>query len=333
MEVTRTGAGPGAFRRVLVTGGAGFIGGHLVAALLARGAEVTVVDDFSTGTAANLPEHPSLRVVRGCVTDRAVMEGVGPVDLVFHLAAVVGMRLVASDRGRAYTLAVNGTFNALRATGTAPVVIVSSSAVYGLQRSGRASERMRPTAARLLEYDGGIRGYASGKWAAEQLGRRAARAGRRVLIVRPFNVVGPRQSAEYGMVVPTFVGCAVDGRPLTVFAPGTQTRCFTGVDAFIRCMLRLAETDAAWTVPNHTVNVGTDTPISIARLARIVLEETGSSSPVEVVPYQSRFPEVHDVQRRVPDVRRLTRLVGAWEWPDIRTIIRECVASLAAERA
>lgn len=317
-------------RRVLVTGGAGFIGSHLVSTLLARGAEVTVVDDFSTGAAANLPDHPSLRVVRGCVTDPSVLEGAGPADLVFHLAAVVGMRLVAGDRARAYALAADGTAAVLAATGPAPIVIASSSAVYGLQRGGRASERARPAPSRLLEYDGGVPGYASGKWAAEELGRGAARAGRPVLIVRPFNVVGPRQSAAYGMVVPTFVDCAVESRPLTVFAPGTQTRCFTGVEAFVACLLRLVDTPAAWTVPDRTVNVGTDVPVSIDRLARIVLEETGSSSAIEVLPYESRFPHCHDVQRRVPDLDRLRSLVGDWAWPDVRTIVRGCVASLAA---
>lgn len=322
-------SGPGPFPRVLVTGGAGFIGSHLVAALLVRGAEVTVVDDFSTGAAGNLPDHPRLRVVRGCVCDPRVMARAGTADLVFHLAAVVGTRLVAGDRRRAYRVAVDGTRSVLAATGPAPAVLASSSAVYGLQRGGRASERVRPEAARLLEYDGCVPGYACGKWAAEGLGRRAARAGRRVLIVRPFNVVGPRQSAEYGMVVPTFVERALDGRPLTVFAPGTQTRCFTGVEPFVRCLLRLVATDAAWTVPNRTVNVGTDTPTSVAGLARIVLEETNSASQVEVAPYESRFPGRHDVQRRVPDLRRLHRLLGAWEWPDIRTVVRECVGSLA----
>lgn len=323
-------SGPGPFRRVLVTGGAGFIGSHLVAALLARGAEVTVVDDFSTGTEGNLPDHPSLRVVRGCVCDPAVMARAGTADLVFHLASVVGMRLVAGDRRRAYRVAADGTRGVLAATGRAPLVVLSSSAVYGLQRGGRAAERVRPDAARLLEYDGGVRGYACGKWAAERLARRAARAGRPVLIVRPFNVVGPRQSAEFGMVMPTFVDCALAARPLTVFAPGTQTRCFTEVEAFVRCLLRLVETDRAWTLPNRTVNVGTDTPTSIAGLARIVLEETGAAVEVEVAPYESRFPGRHDVQRRVPDLRRLHRLVGAWEWPGIRSIVRGYVESLAA---
>jgi UDP-glucose 4-epimerase len=325
--------GPGSFRRILVTGGAGFIGGHLVAALLARGAEVTVVDDFSTGAAANLPDHASLRVIQGSVTDPAAMAGVGPVDLVFHLAAVVGMRLVAADRGWAYQVAVRGTRNVLAATGNTPIVIASSSAVYGLQREGRASERMRPSAARLLEYDGGVRGYACGKWAAEQLGRRAARAGRPVLIVRPFNVVGPAQSGEHGMVVPTFIDRAARGLPLTVFSPGTQTRCFTGVEAFVGCILRLVDTCRAWTVPNRVVNVGTGTPTSIARLARIVVEETGSASPIHVVPYESRFPGRHDVLRRVPDLRRLGGLVGAWEWPHIREIVQRCVGAVPAGRA
>lgn len=294
---------------------------------------VTVVDDFSTGAAANLPAHGSLRIVRGCVTEAAVMERVGPVDLVFHLAAVVGMRLVAGNRSRAYELAVNGTARVLAATSPAPIVITSSSAVYGLQWRGRASERARPSPSRLLAYDGGVHGYACGKWAAEKLGRRAARAGRPVLIVRPFNVIGPRQSGRYGMVVPTFVACAVDGRPLTLFSPGTQTRCFTGVEEFVACLLRLAQTDAAWEVGDRSVNVGAETPTTIAHLARIVLEETGSDSPIQVVPYQSRFPGGHDVQRRVPDLDLLRRLIGGWDWPDVRTMVQRCLGARTAGSA
>jgi UDP-glucose 4-epimerase len=323
----------GPFGRVLVTGCAGFIGSHLVAALLARGAEVVVVDDFSTGEASNLPSHPALRVVRACVSERGAMERAGPVDLVFHLAGVVGMRLVASDRRRAYALAVRGTAAVLAATGDAPVVLASSSSVYGLQDGGRAREDARTGRDALLAYDGGRRGYASGKWALERLGRRAGRAGRRVLIVRPFNVVGPRQSAAYGMVVPTFVSSALEGRPLTVFAPGTQTRCFTCVDAFVACLLRLVRTPAAWALPGAAINVGSDSPTSIARLARIVLEETGSASEVEVVPYGSRFPGAHDVQRRLPHLARLERMVGGWEWPDVRAVVRRCIAAAEADRA
>ncbi|HET7231789.1 MAG TPA: NAD-dependent epimerase/dehydratase family protein [Longimicrobium sp.] len=316
--------------RVLVTGGAGFIGGHLAARLLRAGARVAVLDDFSTGRAENLPRHPSLRVIRGCVTDAAAVRAAGPVDAVFHCAGVVGMRLAVRERERAWRVAVRGTRTVIEATGDAALVLVSSSAVYGVDAPVPAGEHQAAGAAGLLDYDGGTRGYASGKLGMERLGRAAARMGRRVLIVRPFNVVGPRQTHAYGMVLPSFVRHALEGLPLEVHDDGLQTRCFSHVGTFVDALLRLARTPPAWARGGRVVNLGSATPTSIGELAELVLEETGSASPVLRVPYASVFPGRRDVRERIPDTSLLAELSGAPRWPGAREIVREVLAEVEA---
>jgi UDP-glucose 4-epimerase len=166
----------------------------------------------------------------------------------------------------------------------------------------------------------------------ERLGRAAARAGRRVLIVRPFNVVGPGQSGAYGMVVPTFVRRALEGQPLEVYDDGRQTRCFSHVGAFVECLLRLVRAADAWARGAETVNVGCASPVSIGVLAEAVLEETGSRAGVRHLPYAAAFPGRCDVRSRVPDTSRLRALVGETEWPPLRAVVREVAASLCNGR-
>lgn len=317
-------------RRVLITGGAGFIGGHLARRLLDEGSQVTVLDDLSTGREANLPAHPALRLVRGSATDPAAVRAAGPADLVLHLAGVVGMRLAVHERERAYHVADAGTRTVLAETDAAPVLLFSSSAVYGGGAEQPVAERRPVRIEGLRLYDGGAPGYASGKWRLEQLGRAAARAGRRVLIVRPFNVVGPGQSGAYGMVIPTFVRRALDGLPLEVHDDGRQTRCFSHVRCFTDCIARLLRDPRAWARRALTLNVGCGQPASIGEAARIVLEETGSSSGVRHVPYAEVFPGRSDVRSRIPDAGRVRALLGETEWPGLRAIVRDVVASLRA---
>jgi UDP-glucose 4-epimerase len=317
-------------RRVLVTGGAGFIGSHLVARLLERGARVTVLDDLSSGARANLPSADDVRWLEGCVTDARLVRSAGPADLVVHLAGVVGMRLAWRERERAFRIADTGTRTLLAETGPAPVLLCSSSAVYGLDAATPSSERVRIDPAALLDYDGGAPGYGSGKWRLEQLGREAARAGRPILIVRPFNVVGPRQTGAYGMVLPTFVDRALHRLPLQVHDDGKQTRCFSDIGTFTECLVRLVSAPDGWAAGGRTMNVGTTVPTAIGELAQMVVEETGSGAGIEFIPYTSTFPGHRDVRARIPDIRRLRALLGEVEWPGVRGVVRDVIESQRA---
>lgn len=311
----------------LVTGGCGFLGHHLVRRLVSDGWQVTVLDDFSTGTWTNLPNSPQVSLVEGSVLDpvacRRAAEGV---SLVFHLAAVVGMRLAVSEREQAYRISEDGTRNVLEASGDARAVLFSSSAIYGLTRKAAVSEDQVPGEEGCLQYDGGYRGYASGKWALEQLGRAEAAAGRSILIVRPFNAVGERQSGTYGMVVPSFIQNALSGRALSVFDDGNQSRTFSEVRTVVNCLVNLLPVQEAWQVPHNVINIGTQQSTTIRELAQIVLAETGADVPLRFIPYGEAFPGKTDVRARIPDTKRLESRIGAVEWPPLRQIVRDLVA-------
>lgn len=317
--------------RVLVTGGAGFLGHHLVARLLEAGRLVTVLDDLSTGSLERLPEHARLAVVRGSVLDApALAQASRRADFVFHLAGVVGMRLVARTGAHAYAVAAEGTRAVLAATGNSPAVLFSSSAVYGLTRSSPAREADPIATDEVLAYDAGTPGYACGKLELERLGREAAVAGRQVLVVRPFNVVGEGQGSAYGMVLPTFLAAAAAGAPLRVHGDGSQLRSFGEVGAFTDALLRLVELEAAWAQRADPVNVGSPQATSILELARLVLAQTGSASPIEFVPYAQDYPGRTDVAVRVPDVSRLAALIGPLRWPPLAGLVARLAPAGAA---
>jgi UDP-glucose 4-epimerase len=309
---------------VLVTGGCGFLGSHLVKALCAQGRRVRILDDLSVG--AHRPPA-GVEFVRASVLDvAAVTRAARDVTTVFHLAGLVGMRLAASRARHAYEVASAGSRNVLAATGDADVVLFSSSAVYGGGGDGAMCEEEPIDRATPLAYDGGVEGYATGKWELERLGREAAASGRRILVVRPFNVVGPGQVSSYGMVVPTFVERALLGRPLVVYGDGTQRRCFSDVAEFTRSVLRLEGTASSWLTAENVVNVGSDREISIRGLADHVRVATGADVPVVHRPYAEVFPNRTDVARRVPSLRRLHRHVGPTAWIELADIVRAVVA-------
>lgn len=309
-------------RRVLVTGGCGFIGSHLIPFLLAKGSIVTVIDDLSTGPESNLPHHENLTLIKASVLDTGIIRAFArDSDLIFHMASLVGMKLVAKKPQYSYDVSKIGTENILELSGKVPTVLFSSSAVYGLTKKAYAVESKSISAKEALEYDGNKLGYASGKWAMEQAGIRAMEAGKPVMIIRPFNIVGHGQVTTYGMVVPNFVDSAMKGLPLTIYDSGHQTRSFSCVEVFCAVMEKLITQPAAWQRPNNIINIGSDQMTSINELAHLTIESLESKSTINYVPYDSVFPCKKDVLHRRPDLSRLETLVGAVEWPSIRSIV------------
>jgi UDP-glucose 4-epimerase len=310
-------------RKTLVTGGCGFIGSHLVARLLDERDQVSVLDDLSTGRYENLPRSPRLTFHLGSVLDAsAVARAAAGVDRIIHLASVVGMRLASSRQDLAYRVAVEGTSMVLGATGRRPIVIFSSSSVYPDvdQRAHHESDPLSNEAA--LAYDGGQPGYACGKLGLEHLAGEEGRKGRRVLIVRPFNVVGARQASAYGMVLPTFIENARATRPLRVYDDGEQTRTFADVTMFVDCLLRLMDRERAWMPPENTFNIGSTECTTINRLADLVREAAGARVPVVYTPYEAVFPGRRDVRSRLPDTTRLETVLGPLRWPSVTEIVR-----------
>jgi UDP-glucose 4-epimerase len=297
---------------ILVTGGAGFIGSHLVERLLADGESVVVIDDLSTGQLGNLrsvARHPQLRFLRSRVGEcRSLPRIVAGARAIYHLAAAVGVDLVLRSPLRALRTNLHETETVLLAASRygVPVLLASSSEVYG--RGGRAP---------LAEDDDLALGppvtarwsYACSKLAGEFLALSCARELRLpVVIARLFNTVGPRQTGRYGMVLPRFIAAARSGRPLRVFGDGRQRRCFCHVADTVEALVRLMRCPAA---RGQIVNVGSDTETSIVGLARRVLRRLGSASRIQFIPYSRAYaPGFEDLPRRRPSLRKLKALTG-----------------------
>ena len=315
-------------RHALVTGGAGFIGSHLVEALLASGYQVTAVDDESTGSAMNLTSarhqaaaaHPpaALRYLPGNAADASLMEEViAEVDLIFHLAAAVGVGLVSTRSSEAIERIVQPTRVVLRLASERlrrergngaglRLFLASSSEVYGKNPAPfwREADDLHwgpPTCARWA--------YGVAKALDEFMAMAAVREfGLPVVVGRFFNVIGPRQSGAHGMVVPRFIAAARAGLPLFVHGDGRQERCFADVRDMVRVVIELTNCDRA---VGEIVNIGSDQPISIAQLAREVLRLfPDSSSSIEMQSYDAAYGAgFEDVRRRVPDLTKLHQLV------------------------
>jgi UDP-glucose 4-epimerase len=312
----------------IVTGGAGFIGAHLVERLLAAGDRVVVIDDLSTGTAGNLEavaRHPDLRVITGKVSECAELPALAREAAgIFHLAAAVGVELVIHSPIRTITTNLDETRAVLDAAipaGT-PVLLASTSEVYGKSSKEEFAEEDDlligpPTLGRWS--------YACSKLMDEFLALACLRErGLPVVIVRLFNTVGPRQTGRYGMVLPRFVESALAGRPLRVHGDGTQTRCFCHVADTVTALQTLLACPAA---RGEVVNVGNDASISIAALARRVIERTDSKSAVEIVPYSEAYgPGFEDMRHRRPRLEKLARLSGFRPRRDLDEIIDAIVA-------
>ncbi len=303
--------------RVLVTGGAGFIGSSLCEALLARGCRVTALDDLSTGRLSNLAEIAGDRrfaFVQDSVNNEVVLDPlVRESDLIFHLAAAVGVELIVRDPVHTLETNILGTRAVLRAAqrGGATVLLASTSEVYG------KSEQVpfREDGDRVLGPTLGARwSYSSSKAIGEYLGLAYHRQWQvPVVIARLFNTIGRRQRGRYGMVVPRLVGQTLREDRLTVYGDGRQTRCFLDVDDAVRALIGLVETPGAI---GQVVNVGSTEELSILDLAHRLLQlvHGGEAFPddrIRFVPYEEVFGSgFEDMRRRLPDISKLHRLTG-----------------------
>lgn len=298
--------------RVLITGGAGFIGSHLAETYLARGDEVFILDDLSTGSIENIRHlkadprfHYTIESVHHGST---VAELVDQCDVVFHLAAAVGVRLIVESPVRTIETNVHGTEVVLARANKKKkkVLIASTSEVYGLSDQVPFREDgnlvLGPTSK-------GRWSYACSKAIDEFLALAYWRERKLpTVIVRLFNTVGPRQTGQYGMVVPTFVKQALTGRPITIHGDGSQSRCFTDVADVVRALVALMDEPRA---VGEVFNVGSNEEVTIRQLAERVKTLTGSSSEIVAVPYEQAYGEgFEDMPRRVPDITKVERLIG-----------------------
>ncbi|MHC4808774.1 MAG: NAD-dependent epimerase/dehydratase family protein [Planctomycetota bacterium] len=298
-------------RRVLVTGGAGFIGSHLVRRLLDAGRDVVVIDDLSTGRAGNLAGLPAerVRLLEGTVSGRLPDLDPASVDRVYHLAAAVGVRLVVDRPIETIETNVLETSAVLRFAGeaAAPLFLASTSEIYGKSERVPFSEDddvvYGPTTLHRWSYacSKAIDEYLALAWHRER--------GLPVVVGRFFNTVGPGQVGRWGMVLPRFVAAALAGQPIEVHGDGRQTRCFCDVRDVVRVVPQLLE-DAA--CHGRVFNIGHDEPVRIADLAERVRRRLGSDSPVVRVPYEDAFgPGFEDLRARVPDLTRI-RAASGW---------------------
>ena len=317
----------------LVTGGSGFIGSHLVDALLERGNSVTILDNLSTGRESNLASsllHPELRFRHGSVLDAVLVdELVGQCDTVIHLAAAVGVKLIVEQPLRSFTTNIRGTEMIFEAAHRyrRKLMLASTSEIYGKNSSGPLHEESD----RILGSPGVARwAYSAAKGVDEILANAYYRErGLPTIVVRLFNTVGPRQIGAYGMVIPRLVRQALRGEPLTVFGDGRQTRCFIHVADVVEAILLLLDREAA---VGKTFNVGSSNEISIVDLARLIASECGSSSPVTFIPYQQAYPSgFEDMDRRVPDCTKLRSLAGWAPRYSLIDILRETIAEAREE--
>lgn len=315
--------------RYLVTGGAGFIGGHLTESLLRDGEEVVVIDNFSTGSRRNLAaveSHAGLRVIEGdVVTDAELLEkSVAEADIVIHLAAAVGVELVVRDPVRTITTNVHGTENVLAPAAKygKRAIIASTSEVYGKSSKPLFSETDdlligNPVHSRWS--------YACSKLLDEfYLMAHCRMSNLPGTVVRFFNTVGPRQTGQYGMVVPRFVAAALAGKPVPVYGDGTQSRCFCHVLDVVRALRGLAVNQDSY---GKVYNIGSNRSVSIEELAKLVIERTGSTSAIDRIPYDQAYDKgFEDMMRRAPDTGAIRGLIGWQPEISLETIIDDVAA-------
>jgi UDP-glucose 4-epimerase len=311
--------------RILITGGAGFIGSHLTDRLVADGHQITILDNLATGRKENLSAHlggASVTFIEGSILDLPLLDSlIRETEYVFHLAAAVGVFNIVNHPLDSLMTNIRGTENVLEAAHkySKPVFVTSSSEVYGKN----ASDSLKESDDRILGAPVTLRwSYSEAKaideslayayWVEKKLETR---------IVRFFNTVGPRQLGAYGMVVPRFVQFALNNEPITIYGNGEQTRCFGHVLDAVDAVVRIAFSD---NTIGKVINIGNDFEISINDLSKKVIEQTNSKSEIVYVPYQEAYGDgFEDMERRVPNIELIKSLVGWEPKRDLSTMITD----------
>ncbi|MFF0051726.1 NAD-dependent epimerase/dehydratase family protein [Streptomyces sp. NPDC005498] len=319
--------------KYLVTGGAGFIGSHLVDTLLAVGHSVVVLDNLTTGRKENLTQagtNPRFRFIHGSVLDAPLVdELVQECDSVIHLAAAVGVKLIVEQPLKSFITNTKGTETVIQSAlrHDRRILIASTSEIYGKNSSGPLSE----TSDRILGSPSVARwSYSTAKAVDEIMACLYHREqGLRSTVFRFFNTVGPRQSPAYGMVIPRFAQQAVRGEPLTIHADGAQRRCFLHVADAVAALLLLLDHPGT---EGETFNIGADDEISIRELADRIITQTGSVSHVEHLSYAEAYgPGFEDMERRVPDTTKLRTLTGWRPRHSLTDVLADAIADARAE--
>jgi nucleoside-diphosphate-sugar epimerase len=322
--------------KVLITGGAGFIGSHLSEALLARGDTVYVLDNLSTGSIENIEGLKEDRrfhyTIESIMNEPVVAELIDRVDVVYHLAAAVGVRLIVESPVNTIETNVHGTEMVLKLANKKKkkVLIASTSEVYGKNNTVPFHEDADLVMGATTK---GRWSYACSKAIDEFLALAYHKEKKLpVVVFRLFNTVGPRQTGRYGMVIPNFVKQAILGHPLTVFGDGNQSRCFGYVTDVVGALIQLAENDAA---VGEVFNIGNaKEEISILELARRVKARTQSKSEIVMVPYDKAYEEgFEDMHRRIPDTTKLTKLTGYQPKVGLDEILDRVIAYFTSDQA
>ncbi len=312
--------------KYLITGGAGFIGSHLVEKLIARGDQVVVFDNLSTGSAINLSGiNEKINFHEGNILDKAAIDKlVSESDYVVHLAAALGVLNIVNKPLESLRTNLQGSEVVLEACDKyrKPVLIASTSEIYGKNDKVPLNEEDD----RIIGHPLKSRwSYSEAKAVDESLAYFYYLENKLpIRIVRFFNTVGPRQVGHYGMVVPRFISAALKNESLSVYGSGDQIRCFCHVDDAVRALLLVMDSDKA---VGEVFNVGNNQQISIMELAKKVIELTGSTSSIEKIAYEKAYPEgFEDMQRRVPDISKIKQVLGWSPEINLDQIIKDIAA-------
>ena len=314
--------------RVFITGGAGFIGSHLADALVARGDAVTILDNMSTGSASNIAHlEGKIEIIKGDIRDVATVEkAMASADLVLHMAAALGVNTILESPIESVSTNFTGSEVVLQAATklNKRIVIASTSEIYGKN----PKQPLNETDDRVVGSPQKIRwSYSDAKAIEEAMAFSLNQdKGLKVTTARLFNTVGPRQSAQYGMVVPRFVKAALNNEPINIYGDGTQSRVFCHVQDAIDALLALVATDKTI---NEVYNVGGTGEITIKTLAETIIKQTNSKSTIEYIPYEKAYaPGFEDMQRRVPDISKIKEAIKWQPQRDLTQIISDVASHI-----